>query len=69
MNYLSSQRFTHRDLAARNCLLGHDLRLKISDFGLTRDVYTDEYYKVKRALQKHLKSTQFSDEAICANKM
>jgi serine/threonine protein kinase len=50
MNYLSSQRFTHRDLAARNCLLGHDLRLKISDFGLTRDVYTDEYYKVKFTL-------------------
>ncbi len=30
----------------RNCLIGKDLQLKISDFGLTRDVYTDEYYKV-----------------------
>lgn len=47
MKYLSDQRFTHRDLAARNCLLGRELVLKISDFGLTRDIYTNEYYKVK----------------------
>jgi len=47
MKYLSSQRFTHRDLAARNCLVGKNLELKISDFGLTRDVYTDEYYMVE----------------------
>ena len=46
MQYLASQRFTHRDLAARNCLLGEKLSLKISDFGLTRDIYTNEYYKV-----------------------
>ena len=43
---LSSMRLTHRDLAARNCLIGKDLTLKISDFGLTRDVYESDYYKV-----------------------
>ncbi len=46
MKYLADRHFTHRDLAARNCLLGHKLSLKISDFGLTRDIYTNEYYQV-----------------------
>ena len=47
MKYLTTQHFTHRDLAARNCLVGENLLIKISDFGLTRDIYAGEYYKVK----------------------
>ena len=46
MLYLSQIRFVHRDLATRNCLVGKRLELKISDFGLSRDVYTSDYYKV-----------------------
>lgn len=50
MAYLSSQHFVHRDLACRNCLVGEDpskgLIVKISDFGMSRDVYTCDYYKV-----------------------
>ncbi|MPC98330.1 putative neurotrophin receptor LTRK 1 [Portunus trituberculatus] len=46
MEYLSSQHFVHRDLACRNCLVGEDLTVKISDFGMSRDVYTCDYYKV-----------------------
>ena len=34
----------HRDLAARNVLLAHGKVCKVSDFGLTRDVYIDETY-------------------------
>lgn len=45
MAYLSSQHFVHRDLACRNCLVGHNLSVKISDFGMSRDVYTCDYYK------------------------
>lgn len=46
MKYLSSQHFVHRDLAARNCLVSGAGMVKISDFGLSRDVYTCDYYKV-----------------------
>ncbi|XP_015511028.1 tyrosine-protein kinase transmembrane receptor Ror [Neodiprion pinetum] len=46
MTYLSSQRFVHRDLACRNCLVGSDLIVKIADFGMSRDVYTCDYYKI-----------------------
>ena len=34
----------HRDLASRNILVGYDYMIKIADFGLARDVYTDAVY-------------------------
>ncbi|XP_052130405.1 BDNF/NT-3 growth factors receptor-like [Frankliniella occidentalis] len=46
MRYLAAQRFVHRDLACRNCLVGHNLAVKIADFGMSRDVYTCDYYKM-----------------------
>lgn len=46
MAYLATQRFVHRDLACRNCLVGDGLSVKIADFGMSRDVYTCDYYKV-----------------------
>ncbi|XP_035233529.1 tyrosine-protein kinase transmembrane receptor Ror-like [Stegodyphus dumicola] len=46
MVYLSSQHFVHRDLATRNCLVGDNLSVKISDFGMSRDIYTSDYYKI-----------------------
>ncbi|ESO96262.1 hypothetical protein LOTGIDRAFT_144166, partial [Lottia gigantea] len=46
MAYLTSQHFVHRDLATRNCLVGEGLIVKISDFGMSRDIYTCDYYKI-----------------------
>ncbi|XP_070154570.1 proto-oncogene tyrosine-protein kinase ROS-like [Polyergus mexicanus] len=49
--YLENLRFVHRDLACRNCLVSARDRenrvIKIGDFGLARDVYKDDYYRVK----------------------
>ncbi|MFH4981203.1 hypothetical protein AB6A40_007912 [Gnathostoma spinigerum] len=49
MSYLESQNFVHRDLAARNCLVASDGTVKISDFGMARGLYNEDYYKVEGA--------------------
>ncbi|XP_053377268.1 hepatocyte growth factor receptor-like isoform X2 [Mercenaria mercenaria] len=44
MAYLSELKFVHRDLACRNCMLDNDFRVKVADFGLSRDIYEKDYY-------------------------
>ncbi|XP_034048699.1 muscle, skeletal receptor tyrosine-protein kinase [Thalassophryne amazonica] len=45
MAYLSERKFVHRDLATRNCLVGDGMVVKIADFGLSRYIYSADYYK------------------------
>ena len=49
MAHLAKQNFVHRDLAARNVLLGSGMVCKVADFGLSRQVQTEDntgdYYR------------------------
>jgi L1 cell adhesion molecule len=42
MAYLESKHLVHRDLAARNVLIQTPVKVKITDFGLTRIVESDQ---------------------------
>ncbi|XP_030287856.1 tyrosine-protein kinase receptor TYRO3 isoform X1 [Sparus aurata] len=55
MDYLSLQGFLHRDLAARNCMLGDDLRVCVADFGLSKKIYSSNYYRQKVATRLPVK--------------
>ena len=47
MKYLSSLKYVHRDLASRNILVGKDYVVKIADFGMSQNLYSAYYFKVK----------------------
>lgn len=70
MQYLEENNLIHRDLAARNCLVGQQLTVKVSDFGLTRFVLDDEYtsslgskFPIKWAAPEVLNFTKFSSKS------
>ena len=42
----------HRDLATRNVLIDEEMFLKVSDFGLSRDIYCDNSYHMAHAKDK-----------------
>ncbi|XP_028405096.1 insulin-like growth factor 1 receptor [Dendronephthya gigantea] len=48
LKYLASHRLVHRDVATRNCLVADDLTIKIADFGMSRDIYSNNYYKIEK---------------------
>lgn len=60
--YLSSKGFVHRDLAARNVLVADNKQVKVSDFGLTRELYEESAYHAR--VQRRLPIKWMSPEAI-----
>ena len=55
MIFLTNKNVIHRDLAARNILLDNELNIKISDFGLSRDIHAKQGYKSKNKTALPLK--------------
>ncbi|MBN3298805.1 TYRO3 kinase, partial [Amia calva] len=45
MEYLSGKNFIHRDLAARNCMLNENMTVCVADFGLSKKIYSGDYYR------------------------
>nr|XP_045589566.1 discoidin domain-containing receptor tyrosine kinase B-like isoform X2 [Procambarus clarkii] len=44
MRHLEAIKLVHRDLATRNCLVGSGLSIKISDFAMSRPMFSSDYY-------------------------
>lgn len=66
MVYLASQHFVHRDLATRNCLVGENLLVKIGDFGMSRDVYSTDYYRVSSCIHLETPGPSFPGRPSCS---
>lgn len=45
MFFMEHNRFVHHDLAARNCMVHKNLTVKVGDFGLSRDLYSSDYFR------------------------
>ncbi|VVC25353.1 Hypothetical protein CINCED_3A014359 [Cinara cedri] len=48
LSYLESKKFVHRDIAARNVLVSSHHCVKLADFGLSRWVQDQSYYKASK---------------------
>ena len=68
LDYLSRLNFVHRDIAARNCLLNTQLIAKIADFGLSRNLNAQNYYKVGGGKKSYLPIRWMPPEAILYGK-
>ncbi|CAM9782853.1 unnamed protein product [Lampetra planeri] len=55
MEYLAGKNFIHRDLAARNCMLHENMTVCVADFGLSKKIYSGDYYRQGRIAKMPVK--------------
>lgn len=48
LSYLAKLKYVHRDIASRNCLVNVQRIVKIGDFGMTRPLFENDYYRFSR---------------------
>ncbi|XP_045486353.1 uncharacterized protein LOC110999333 [Pieris rapae] len=48
LSYLAQMKYVHRDVAARNCLVSARRVVKLADFGMTRLIFENDYYRFSR---------------------
>ncbi|KAE8743927.1 NeuroparsinReceptor [Frankliniella occidentalis] len=48
LSYLAELKYVHRDVASRNCLVNVSRVVKLGDFGMTRPMFENDYYKFNR---------------------
>ena len=48
LSYLAELKYVHRDIACRNCLVNSTRVVKLADFGMTRPMYENDYYRFSR---------------------
>jgi serine/threonine protein kinase len=48
LSYLAELKYVHRDVACRNCLVNSSRCVKLADFGMTRPMYENDYYRFSR---------------------
>merc|ERR1719394_2310081 len=46
--FLHEQKYVHRDVACRNCLVNASRTIKLADFGMTRPMFENDYYRFSR---------------------
>eukprot|EP00049_Salpingoeca_infusionum_P016609 m.341864 g.341864 ORF g.341864 m.341864 type:complete len:2216 (+) comp16115_c0_seq11:108-6755(+) len=66
LEHIHAKGFIHRDVAARNVLLSSEMRCKISDFGLAREMEEDDTYYRSRGGQLPVRWT--APEALDSHK-
>ncbi len=54
IEYLHSQRLLHRDIKAPNCLLFEDNNLKLSDFGLAREINRSQTTSKQKGTDRYM---------------
>ncbi|PIK43187.1 putative tyrosine-protein kinase, partial [Apostichopus japonicus] len=69
-SYLATTKYFHGDLAARNCLVGENLLVKVSDFGLSDDIYQRGYKRIAPEKKRPVKwySPEANIDGVCSTK-